>query len=182
MEKCRFLFSGSGGQGVITAAILLAEAAVRFESLNAVQSQSYGAAARGGAARSDVIIWDKPIYFPGVIQPNVLICLTQEAFDKYQSTIRPGGYLVTDSDLVKNPAFVDARRVELAFQKTVMEKIGKPVVLNICLLGAIVELTGLVRLDSVKELIRKRFSPSFHEINLKALDLGAQLLRNHKKL
>lgn len=179
MEKCRFLFSGSGGQGVITAAILLAEAAVRFESLNAVQSQSYGAAARGGAARSDVIIWDKPIYFPAVIQPNVLICLTQEAFDKYQSTIRPGGYLVTDSDLVKNPAFVDARRVELPFQKTVMEKIGKSVVLNICLLGAVVELTGLVKPESVKALIRDRFSSSFHEMNLKALDLGSELLRNH---
>ncbi len=180
MEKCRFLFSGSGGQGVITAAILLSEAAVRFESLNAVQSQSYGAAARGGAARSDVIIWDKPIYFPKIIQPNILICLTQEAFDAYQPTIRPGGYLVTDSDLVKKPSFVDARRVELPFQKTVMEKIGKPVVLNICLLGAIVELTGLVRLDSVRELIRQRFTSSFHEINLQALDLGAELFRSHK--
>ncbi|MFO7931557.1 MAG: 2-oxoacid:acceptor oxidoreductase family protein [Desulfosalsimonas sp.] len=178
MEKQRFLFSGSGGQGVITAAILLAEAAARFGDLNAVQSQSYGAAARGGAARSDVIIWDKPIYFPKVIQPNILICLTQEAFEAYHSTIRPGGYLITDSDLVKKPAFVDARRVELPFQKTVMEKIGKPVVLNICLLGAIVELTGLVQPESVKELIRQRFNPSFHEINLSALDLGAELIKD----
>ncbi len=177
MEKRRFLFSGSGGQGVITAAVLLAEAAVRFESLNAVQSQSYGAAARGGAARSDLIIWDSPIRFPKVIQPNILVCLTQEAFDTYHSTIRPGGYLVTDADLVNKPSFVDARRVERPFQKEVMEKIGKPVVLNLCLLGLIVELTGLVRLDSVKKLIRERFAPAFHDINYQALDLGVQLLK-----
>lgn len=163
---------------MITASILLAEAAVRFESLNAVQSQSYGAAARGGAARSDVIIWDQPIYFPRVIQPNILVCLTQQAFDAYQSTIRPGGYLVTDADLVKSPTFVDARRVELPFEKTVTERIGKVVVLNICLLGAVVELTGLVRLESVKKLIRERFSPAFHDMNLNALDLGAELLNS----
>ena len=179
MEKRRFLFSGSGGQGVITAAILLAEAAVRYEGLNAVQSQSYGAAARGGAARSDVIIWDQPIYFPKVIQPNILICLTQEAFDTYRTTIRPGGYLVTDTDLVKKPAFVDAQRVELPLHQSVMDQIGKPVVLNICLLGALVELTGLVRLESVKDLIRERFASSFHDINLQALDLGSQLLKQH---
>lgn len=178
MEKRRFLFSGSGGQGVITAAILLAEAAVRFESLNAVQSQSYGAAARGGAARSDVIIWDQPIYFPRVIQPNILICLTQEAFDAYHSTIRPGGYLVTDADLVKKPSFVDARRIELAFYKTVKDKIGKSVILNICVLGAIIELTGLIRLESVKELIQEKFDKSLHEINFYALDLGAELLKS----
>ena len=180
MEKRRFLFSGSGGQGVITAAILLAEAAVRYEDLNAVQSQSYGAAARGGAARSDVIIWDQPIYFPKVLQPNILICLTQEAFDTYQATIRPGGYLVTDTDLVQKPAFAAARRVELPFHQSVMEQIGKPVVLNICLVGALVELTGLVRLESVKELIRERFDSSFHEVNLQALDLGSQLLKQHR--
>jgi 2-oxoglutarate ferredoxin oxidoreductase subunit gamma len=179
MERCRLLFSGSGGQGVITSAILLAEAATRYESLNAIQSQSYGAEARGGATRSDVIIWDQPIFFPKVNQPNILICLTQAAFDKYIFSIRPGGTLVTDSRFVRNPGVVDARKVELPFYDTVMEKIGKPVVLNICLLGGIVRLTELVRLDSVKSLIRERFRESFHDINVKALDLGYELMDNH---
>ena len=88
------VFSGSGGQGVITAAIILAEAAVIYEDLNAVQSQSYGAAARGGATRSDVIISDSVIHFPKVIQPNVLVCLTQEAYSAYYPIIRPGGLLL----------------------------------------------------------------------------------------
>lgn len=179
MEKCRLLFSGSGGQGVITSAILLAEAATRYESLNAIQSQSYGAEARGGATRSDVIIWDQPIFFPKVNQPNILICLTQAAFDKYIYSIRPGGTLVTDTRFVKDPGLVDARKVELPFYDTVMEKIGNPVVLNICLLGGIIRLTGLVRLESVKSLIRERFKASFHEINMQAIDIGYDLMGDH---
>lgn len=95
------VFSGSGGQGVITAAIIMAEAAVIYEDLNAVQSQSYGAAARGGATRSDVIISDSAIHFPKVIQPNVLVCLTQEAYSAYYPIIRPGGLLLTDARYVK---------------------------------------------------------------------------------
>ena len=74
------VFSGSGGQGVITAAIILAEAAVLHENLFAGQSQSYGPEARGGATRSDVIIADSPIHFPKVLQPNVLVCLTQQSY------------------------------------------------------------------------------------------------------
>jgi len=91
MERCRIVFSGSGGQGIITAAIIIAEAAVLHENLIAVQSQSYGPEARGGSARSDVIISDSDILFPKVIQPNVLVCLTQQAYNKFYSTIRPGG-------------------------------------------------------------------------------------------
>jgi len=91
MERCRIVFSGSGGQGVITASIILAEAAVLYENLNAVQSQTYGPEARGGATRSDVIISDSEIYFPKVFQPNVLICLTQTAYNNsIPSSVREG--------------------------------------------------------------------------------------------
>lgn len=177
MEKCRILFSGSGGQGVITAAILMAEAAVRYESLNAVQTQSYGAEARGGATRSDVIIWDKPIYFPKVTQANVLVCLTQTAFNKYQESIRPGGLLITDIDLVKNTEKIDARRMPLPLYETVMDRIKNPLTLNICTLGAVAAATELVRTESIKQLIAERFAEDFHETNFSAVDLGAALVR-----
>ena len=124
MERCRILFSGSGGQGVITASIILAEAAVLHEGLNAVQSQSYGPEARGGASRSDVIIADTDIRFPRVTQPNVLVCLTQDAYNKFSGSIRPGGILLTDSHYVKQEKKVDARQVELYMYKEVMDKIG----------------------------------------------------------
>ena len=125
MERCRMVFSGSGGQGVITAAIILAESAVLHERLTAVQTQAYGAAARGGATRSDVIISDTTINFPKVIQPNVLVCLTQESYNKFSEIIRPGGLLLTDERYVKPHLKVDARQYQLPMYKTVMDTIGK---------------------------------------------------------
>jgi len=175
MEKCRLVFSGSGGQGVITAAIILAEAAVIYEHLVAVQSQSYGPEARGGATRTDVIISDSEIHFPKVIQPNILVCLTQEAYNKFSPVIRPGGLLLTDSRYVKLQSKVDARQIQLPMYGSVMESIGKPIVFNICMLGTVIGLTRLVKPDSIMKILETRIPPNFLEINRKALDLGIAL-------
>ena len=171
------VFSGSGGQGVITAAIILAEAAVLHEGLEAVQTQAYGAAARGGATRSDVIISDTTINFPKVIQPNVLVCLTQEAYTKFCDIIRPGGLLLTDPRYVTPQLKVDARQRELPMYETVMEKIGKPIVFNICMLGAVVGLTDLVRPESIVKVLEARIPSSFLEMNQQALGLGLEMGR-----
>jgi 2-oxoglutarate ferredoxin oxidoreductase subunit gamma len=169
------VFSGSGGQGVITAAIILAESAVLFEDLIAVQSQSYGAAARGGATRSDVVISDTTIHYPKVIQPNVLVCLTQEAYNSFSSIIRPGGLLVTDTRFVKTERKVDARQRELPMYQTVVEKIGKPIVFNICMLGAVISLTGIVKPESIMKVLQTRIPKDFIQMNQKALNLGIAL-------
>lgn len=169
------VFSGSGGQGVITAAIILAEAAVIYEKINAVQSQSYGAAARGGATRSDVIISESVIHYPKVIQPNILVCLTQAAYNAYYPIIRPGGLLLSDTRFVKTERKVDARQVELPMYQTVMDQIGKPIVFNICMLGAVVSLTKLVRTESIMSVLEKRIPPGFLEMNQKALNHGFEL-------
>ena len=120
MERSRLVFSGSGGQGIITASIILAKAAAIFDDKNAIQSQSYGAAARGGATRSDVIIDDSTIFFPKVILPNILICLTQESYNKFAPVIRPGGLLLVDSKYVDIEKKVDAKHISLPMFDTVM--------------------------------------------------------------
>ena len=181
MERCRMVFSGSGGQGVITAAIVLAESAVLHEGLEAVQTQAYGAAARGGATRSDVIVSDSTINFPKVIQPNVLVCLTQEAFNKYYPIIRPGGLLISDRRYVNTIRKVDAIQRELPMYETVMEKIGKPIVFNICMLGAVLGLTELVRPESIIKVLEARIPSGFLEMNQKALDLGLEMGRQAGK-
>jgi 2-oxoglutarate ferredoxin oxidoreductase subunit gamma len=175
MERYRIVFSGSGGQGMVTAAIILAEAAVIHEGLNAVQSQSYGPEARGGATRADVIISDRSIRFPKVNQPNVLVCLTQEAYNKFSSTIRPGGLLLTESHFVKQERKVEARQIGLEMYKAVMDRIGKPMVLNICMLGAVIGLIQIVRPESIVKVLETKIPPGFLEINRQALDLGLQL-------
>jgi 2-oxoglutarate ferredoxin oxidoreductase subunit gamma len=181
MERSRLVFSGSGGQGVITAAIVLAEAAVLFDDLIAVQTQVYGAAARGGATRSDVIVSSSKINFPKVIQPNVLVCLTQEAYNKYSPVIRPGGLLITDQRYVKTERKVDARQIELPIYETVMDQIGKPIVFNICMLGTVIGLTDLVRPESIIEVLKTRVPGAFVEMNQKALQLGIDLVATQKK-
>ena len=179
MSRVRLVFSGSGGQGVITAAIILAEAAVIHEGKNATQSQSYGAAARGGATRSDIIISDVDINFPEVTQPNVLVCLTQEAYTTYSSIIRPGGVLLTDSRFVQTTRKVDAKQVELPMYERVMEEIGKPVVFNICVLGALIGITEVVRPKSVMAAVADKVPRDFLDLNNRAFDLGLELGAEH---
>ena len=169
------VFSGSGGQGVITAAIILAEAAVLYDNLNAVQSQFYGPEARGGATRSDIIISDSVIHYPKVIQPNVLVCLTQDAYNKFYPVIRPGGLLITDTRYVQAEKKVDAQQKELPMYEAVMEKIGKPIVFNICMLGAVIHLTKLVKPESIMKILEKRIPADFLEMNRKALNIGIKL-------
>mgnify|MGYP001814315428 FL=1 len=175
MERCRMVFSGSGGQGVITAAIVLAEAAVLHEGLVAVQSQAYGPEARGGATRSDIIIADEPIKFPKVIQPNVLVCLTQEAYNKFYPIVRPGGVLITDTRYVKTQRKADAIQKEIPMYQAVMDKIGKPIVFNICMLGALLAITEIISPESIMKVLESRIPSGFLDMNREALDIGMQL-------
>lgn len=175
MRRTRLVFSGSGGQGVITAAIILAETAVIQEGLNATQSQSYGAAARGGATRSDVIISEQEINFPTVTQPNILVSLTQQAYTAFASEIRPGGILLSDPRFVETTRKVDARQIELPMYEKVMEQIGKPIVFNICVLGALLGIVELVKPESVLETISERVPKDFVEMNQQALQVGLEL-------
>ncbi len=175
MRRTRLVFSGSGGQGVITAAIILAEAAVIHEGMNATQSQSYGAAARGGATRSDIILSNDDIDFPGVTQPNILVCLTQEAYNSFSPIIRPGGTLLTDSRFVQQERKVDAKQLELPMYEQVIEQIGKPIVFNICVLGALVGLTGLIKPGSLLSAIKDRVPRDFIDMNTKAFEIGIEM-------
>jgi 2-oxoglutarate ferredoxin oxidoreductase subunit gamma len=179
METTGIVLSGSGGQGVITAAIILGEAAAIYEDLNAVQTQSYGPEARGGATRSDVVISKEPIHYPKVVNPHFLVCLTQEAYNKYSRLIRPGGLLLADSHYTRQTTKVDARYVALPMYETVMEKIGTSIVFNICMLGAFIGLAGLVKATSIMKVLETKIPAGFLEMNKQALELGLQLAKKH---
>ena len=172
---CRFVFSGSGGQGIITAAILLAETAVYFDGLKAIQTQTYGPEARGGSARADVIISSDQIHFPKVLQPNVLVCLNQEAYDKYNLVVRPGGVILLDSSMVRYRKNVSARQWDLPLQDTVQKELGSILPLNMCTLGALARIIEFITLDSLEQIIGQRFTAEHKEKNKKALHLGYNL-------
>ena len=175
MNSIRLVFSGSGGQGVITAAIILAEAAVVHSGKNATQTQAYGAAARGGATRSDIIISNDEINYPGVEQPNILMTLTQKAYNSFSAIIRPGGLLLSDSRFVETTRKVDAKQIELNMYEQVMEKVGKPIVYNICSLGALIGITQILEPEAVIKILEKRIPEDFLVMNMRAFDLGLAL-------
>ena len=175
MGRTRLVFSGSGGQGVITASVILAEAAALYEDIHAVQSQSYGPEARGGATRSDVIISTEKINFPKVIQPNILVSLTQKAYNKYVSIVRPGGLVITDTRFVKTERKVDARHIELPMYQETVDRIGNPIVFNICMLGAVISLSRVVEIESVMKALQANIPPRFEAINHDAILLGQEL-------
>ena len=162
--------SGSGGQGVITAAIIFAEAAVA-EGKEAVQSQSYGPEARGGASKSEVIIDDNPIYHPHVECPDLVLAMTQKAADKYYTDLNPEGVLVLDTDLVPEPPdFPNILRIPIT--KLAVEEIGKSLFANIVALGALVHITGLVDFETIKTAVSHRVPPHTIEQNIHALQVG----------
>ena len=156
-------------------AILLAEAAVKYEGLVAVQSQSYGPEARGGATRSDVILSHKAIYYPKVEQPNILVALTDAACAKYLPLIRPGGLCIYDTELVHPGRKVEAQFKGLPLWGAVRERLGSAVSYNVVVLGALVTLTGAVRIGSIEMVLAERFPAALHEDNLRALHLGVEL-------
>lgn len=181
MQTQRIILSGSGGQGVITAAIILAEAAVMYEDLNAVQTQSYGPESRGGATRADVILSSEPIYYPKVDQPNLAVCLTQEAYHRYSGLVRPGGLLLTDRHYVQQDPRVDAHQVEFGMYDTVLKEIRNPIVFNICVLGALIGLSEIVKPASIARVLEGRVPAEFLDINRSALEAGLKMAADRSR-
>jgi 2-oxoglutarate ferredoxin oxidoreductase subunit gamma len=165
-------FSGAGGQGLILAGIIMGEAASIFDGKQAVQSQSYGPEARGGASKSEVIISDQLIDFPKATNVDALLALTQEACDKYSNDLKEGGILLVDSDLVKNLPEGNFTVVSIPIISIAKNEVGRSIVANIVALGAMVALTGIVSRESAEKAVLARVPEAFVELNRKAFAMG----------
>ncbi|MGI6393139.1 MAG: 2-oxoacid:acceptor oxidoreductase family protein [bacterium] len=168
-------FSGSGGQGVILASVILGTAAALFEKKHAVQSQSYGPEARGGASKADVIISDTPVKYPKAQDIDALVCLTQKAANKYIPTIRKGGIVIIDSDYVDLPENEDYELIKLPMSSATLEKQGKLIALNVVSLAALVGVTKIVSFESLKKAVCESVPKGTENFNLEALKIGEEL-------
>jgi len=165
-------FSGAGGQGLILAGVIMAEAASIYQGIQAVQSQSYGPEARGGASKSEVIISDNVIDYPKVTQCDALLALTQEACDKYSHDLKEGGVLLIDSDLVLREPEGNFKVTKFNITNTAKNEIGREIVTNIVALGAMVALTGVVSKENAEKAVLARVPEAFLELNKKAFNVG----------
>uniref|UniRef100_A0A7C4GJH1 2-oxoacid:ferredoxin oxidoreductase subunit gamma n=1 Tax=candidate division WOR-3 bacterium TaxID=2052148 RepID=A0A7C4GJH1_UNCW3 len=165
--------AGTGGQGVILASVILAEAAGVYEGRQVVQTQSYGPEARGGASRADVIIADEPILFPKARKLDVLVCLSQQAADKYLADLKVRGLAIIDAFYVRECPREGA--VCLSLSETARKELGRELFTNIVTLGALARLTGLVKLESLESSVATRVPAHSLELNRRALRLGWDL-------
>lgn len=172
MTRYELRFSGSGGQGLITAGIILAKAASIYEGKEAVQSQSYGPEARGGAAKSEVIISEELIDYPKVTKCDVLLAMTQKACDRYCGDIKEGGVLLVDSDLVRPPHQDRFRTISLPILKIAKHDVGRVITANMVALGAMVAITGVVSRDNADQAVVSSFPEPFIDVNRKAFNRG----------
>ncbi len=178
MPRTEIRIAGFGGQGVVLSGVLLGNAAVLHDGKHAVQTQTYGAAARGGAARSDVIIDDSPIVYPQVTAPDIMIAFTLEALNKYSGDLRPDAMLILDRDLVRPPEGTgfDIRLVPATAEAS--DRFGRSIVANMIMLGALVGITGIVSGEALKRAIEAGVPKGTERLNLDAFDHGVVLAKD----
>ena len=167
---------GFGGQGVILSGFIIGKAASVFMDYNAVQSQSYGPEARGGAARSEVIISDDKIGYPRPTSVDFFIAMSQEAFDTYRKDIRKDTVIVVDPDLV--PKHSIGQPVYTVHAQKIAEELGNKIVTNIVMVGASMAIFGLLDKEAVKKAVLDSVPKRFLELNEKAFEKGFEAGKN----
>jgi 2-oxoglutarate ferredoxin oxidoreductase subunit gamma len=198
-ERIEIRLAGEGGQGMILAGIVLAEAAAIYDGKNAVQTQSYGPEARGGASKAEVVISPGEIDHPEVLEADAVITLSQAAFQKFSGrfgldgrllpeeaneavrTIKPGGYLIVDEEKVDaNVPLGNVRLIRLPITRMALETTGKVITANVVALGVLVGLTGVVSQEAIEKAVIARAPRGTEEMNRKALQAGFQMAEKVK--
>lgn len=162
--------AGAGGQGLILAGLILAEAAGLHDGKHVVQTQSYAPLARGAPSRSEVIISDEEIDYPKVTVADALVALNQEACDRYAREVRRNGMLIVDSSLVERAPAANTYRIPIT--EIAREATGREITASVVALGVLGELTGAVSREALSKAVRARAPKGTAEINLKALEAG----------
>jgi len=175
-QKSEILLSGTGGQGLIMAGQILADAVVR-DGKNTVQTQSYGPEARGGASKAEVIISNEDIDYPKVTKPDVLLAMSQEALMRYVGELGEGGTLIVDSTYIQEIPTTSAKVFALPYSKIARESLGKEMVANIVALGALAAITGVVSKESLESALLSRIPKGTEALNQKALEIGWKTAR-----
>ncbi len=161
--------AGFGGQGIGLAGYILGKALALYDRLDAVMTQSYGPEARGGASSASIVLSDRAIAYPFVEQPDYLIAMSQEAYNKFYMTLSPAGLLIIDPDIVSpanegNPLPIRATHIA--------EKLGARIVANMVILGFFANQSEIVSLDSLNKAVETTVRPNTLTINLKAIASG----------
>lgn len=172
MSKTEVRFCGFGGQGIILAGFISGKAATLFDKRNATLTQSYGPESRGGACSAELIISDEVIAYPHLICPDVLVCMSQPAFERYRENLAPGGLLIVDSSLVDPGAPPAGVRLRSVPATRLAEEMGRKVVANIVMLGFFTAVSDLISEDGMRQAILDSVPPGTEDLNRRAFEEG----------
>jgi 2-oxoglutarate ferredoxin oxidoreductase subunit gamma len=181
MQLTEMRIAGFGGQGVILSAIVIGKAASIVEGHHATMTQNFGPEARGGACSAQLVISDRPVLYPYVIRPDILVVMSQEAYTRFSPELRPGGLMLIEQDLVRVSSIPVGTRIYGIPATRIAEELGKRMVLNIVMTGFFGAVSGLLQRDSLRKAVESSVPASFRELNLKAYDRGFDYGVEHLK-
>lgn len=164
--------AGFGGQGIILAGYVLGKAAALYGGKQAILTQSYGPEARGGACAAELVISEEVIDYPLVTRPDIVVCMSQEAYTKYGSDLSADARLMADSDLV-DPAAGDGRLRSIPATR-IAEGMGTRLAANMVMLGFLCGATDVVSREALEEAIRTTVRANLVDVNLRAFAQGLE--------
>jgi len=164
--------AGVGGQGSILAGNILGIAAVSYAGKYATQTQAYSSELRGGFAATWVIVSDKPILFPRVKNPDILVAQAQDSIERFSAVLKPEGTLIIDSDMVHEVPHAIGTVFKVPGTTIARNQIKAPITANIVMLGALCKVTAVLDRTAFEQAIVQTVPEGKSEMNLKAFDLG----------
>ncbi len=164
--------AGFGGQGVILAAMIIGKAASIFENGYATLTQAFGPEARGSACSAQVILSDEPILYPYITQPDILIAMSQDAYNRFMPELKPGGTLLIEEDLVRIHDLPNGIRIHGVPATRLAEELGRRLVLNIVMVGFFAAVTKLLQPESLRKAVADSVPAGTEALNLRAFDKG----------
>jgi 2-oxoglutarate ferredoxin oxidoreductase subunit gamma len=172
MRLTEIRIAGFGGQGVILSAIVLGKAESIYENGFATMTQNFGPEARGGACSAQLIVSDTPVLYPYTTQPDIMLIMSQEAYNRFANDLKPGGMLIIEEDLVRVSNLNRDKKVYSIPATRFAEELGKRMVLNAVMVGFFTAVTQLLGADAVRKAVADSVPPNFRELNLKAFEKG----------
>mgnify|MGYP001032432515 FL=1 len=183
MQDMSVIISGFGGQGALFAGILLCHSAV-FEGKHTTWFPAYGAEMRGGAVNCAVNISDQEVPSPIIDKADAVIALNDASQEKFESKVKPGGFMIVNSSLCHlKPKRTDIKYINIPFNE-LAQKLTQPAFINVMALGAFIEKTKILKLESIKEVMKemaKTVSAKKAALlpnNLESVEFGANIIKN----
>jgi 2-oxoglutarate ferredoxin oxidoreductase subunit gamma len=174
MRLTEIRVAGFGGQGVILSAIVLGKAASIYQNGFATMTQNFGPEARGGACSAQLVLSDSPVLYPYVTRPDIMVVMSQEAYNRFAPELKPEGLLIIEEDLVRVSDLKGGAKVYSIPATRIAEELGKRMVLNSVMVGFFTAVTKLLTADAVRKAVADSVPPSFRELNLQAFEKGLE--------